>query len=195
MTHPTTPLRPCGSTDRCRTARKPAPQRAQRPAQRGISLMVSLVLLLVVTLVALGSLRGVAMQARLAGTSFDRSLAFQAAEAALREAERRAAASGVASVPGSGCSNGFCAQPTVTATPRWLDSAFTGWRDATAAAPAEAAAPQAIIEDMGDAPNWAGCEFEIPRQPNCSTRRFRISARSTADGRASVLVQSQMAAP
>ena len=61
--------------------------------------------------------------------------------------------------------------------------------------PSTAATPQAIVEDMGDAPNWTGCENEIPRQPNCSTRRFRVTARSTADGRATVLVQSQFAAP
>jgi hypothetical protein len=53
----------------------------------------------------------------------------------------------------------------------------------------------AVVEDMGDAPNWAGCENEIPRQPNCSTRRYRVTARSTADDRATVLLQSQYAAP
>ena len=77
----------------------------------------------------------------------------------------------------------------------WMDEAFAGWRTSTAAAPTDAATPVAIVEDMGDAPNRAGCENEIPRQPNCSTRRYRVSARSTADGRATVLVQSQVAAP
>ena len=46
-------------------------------AQRGISMMVSLVLLVVVTLIALGSMRGVVMQARMSGASHDRSLTFQ----------------------------------------------------------------------------------------------------------------------
>jgi type IV pilus assembly protein PilX len=63
------------------------------------------------------------------------------------------------------------------------------------AVPTDAATPSAIVEDMGDAPNWPGCENEIPRQPNCSTRRYRVTARSTAEGRATVLVQSQFAAP
>lgn len=168
---------------------------AGRRRQRGISLIVSLVLLVLVTVLALGSMRGVVLQARMSGTTHDRSLAFQAAEAALRDAERQAAALNAASFPASGCSNGLCATPAVTAAPRWTDDAFTGWRTSSVQAPSDAPVPQAITEDMGDAPNWLGCENEIPRQPNCDTRRFRISSRSTADGRASVIVQSQYAAP
>ena len=170
-------------------------RRSGHAPQRGISLIVSLVLLVVVTLIALGSMRGVVMQARMSGATHDRSLAFQAAEVALREAERRAATATPANTPANGCAAGFCATPALDAKPRWLDDDFAGWRAAVAAAPTEAPTPEAIVEDMGDAPNWPGCENEIPRQPNCSTRRYRISSRSTADGRASVLVQSQFAAP
>jgi type IV pilus assembly protein PilX len=131
----------------------------------------------------------------MSGTTTDRSLAFEAAEAALRDAERRAAAVSSGSFPVVGCTSGYCATPAATDAPRWLDDAFTGWQSSSVAAPTDAAAPTAIVEDMGDAPNWAGCESEIPRQTNCSTRRYRISARSTAEGRATVLVQSHFAAP
>jgi type IV pilus assembly protein PilX len=158
-------------------------------------MIVSLVLLVIVTLLALGSLRGVVLQTRMSGTTTDRSLAFAAAEAALRDAERRAAVVDTATFPAIGCADGLCATPAAADAPRWMDEAFAGWRTSTAAAPTDAATPVAIVEDMGDAPNWAGCENEIPRQPNCSTRRYRVSARSTADGRATVLVQSQFAAP
>jgi type IV pilus assembly protein PilX len=179
MTHPSI-LR------RCRSA---------RTQQRGISLMVSLVLLLIGTLVALGSLRGVGLQARMSGSTHDRSLAFQAAEASLREAERLAINATEASFPASGCSGGYCVTPSLANTPRWLDEAFTDWRTATVATPSDAPASEAIIENMGTAPNWLGCESEVPRQPNCSTQRYRVTSRSSADGRASVLVQSQFAAP
>jgi type IV pilus assembly protein PilX len=158
-------------------------------------MIVSLVLLVIVTLLALGSLRGVVLQTRMSGTTTDRSLAFEAAEAALRDAERHAALAGSSSFPTSGCSGGYCATPAATTAPRWLDDSFTGWQSSAAAVPTDAATPSVIVEDMGDAPNWPGCENEIPRQPNCSTRRYRVSARSTADGRATVLVQSQFAAP
>lgn len=166
-----------------------------RPRQQGVSMIVSLVLLVIVTLLALGSLRGVVLQARMSGTTTDRSLAFQAAEAALRDAERRAALVNSGSFPVNGCAAGYCATPAAANAPRWLDDAFTGWQASTVTVPTDAATPSAIVEDMGDAPNWPGCENEIPRQPNCSTRRYRVTARSTADGRATVLVQSQFAAP
>lgn len=165
------------------------------PDQRGVALIVSLVLLVIVTLLAIGSLRGVLLQTRMSGTTTDRSLAFQAAEAALRDAERSAATPGGPTFPSSGCGAGNCVMPVATAAPRWLDDSFTGWRTSAAQAPTAAPTPQVVVEDMGDAPNWAGCDNEIPRQPNCSTRRYRVSARSTADGRASVVLQSQVAAP
>jgi type IV pilus assembly protein PilX len=158
-------------------------------------MIVSLVLLVIVTLLALGSMRGVVMQTRMSGTTTDRSLAFEAAEAALRDAERRAALVNSGVFPVSGCSDGYCVTPAPADAPRWLDDSFTAWKVSAAAVPTEAATPSVITEDMGDAPNWAGCENEIPRQPNCSTRRYRVTARSTADGRATVLVQSQFAAP
>jgi type IV pilus assembly protein PilX len=164
-------------------------------AQRGISLIISLILLVIVTLLASGSMRGVVLQTRMSGNAHDRGLAFQAAEAALREAERRAATLSASSFPAADCTGGLCAQPALAATPRWLDDTFASWQASGAAVPAGAPEPQTIIEDMGDGPGWPLCENEVPRQANCSTRRFRVTARSTADGRASVLVQSQYAAP
>jgi len=164
-------------------------------SQRGVSIMVSLVLLVVVTLIALGSMRGVVMQARMSGASHDRSLSFQAAEAALREAEGRAALATGANIPAANCADGYCATPALTDTPRWQDDAFASWRVSTASAPSDAPAPEAIVEDMGTAPNWMGCDSQIPPLPNCVTQRFRVTARSTADGRATVVLQSQFAAP
>lgn len=171
------------------------PASASRSRQRGISLIVSLILMAVAALVALGSMRAVQLQTRMSGAAHDRSLAFQAAEAALREAEQRALAALPADFPATGCTSGFCAEAPLADTRRWLDDAFVDWRTATATAPADAPVPEAIVEDQGDGPNWMGCANEIPRQTNCMTRRYLITSRSTADGRATVLVQSQFAAP
>jgi type IV pilus assembly protein PilX len=55
--------------------------------QRGVVLVVSLIMLLVITLIAVGSTQGVVLEEKMAGNSSDRSLAFQAAESGLREAE------------------------------------------------------------------------------------------------------------
>ena len=161
--------------------------------QRGVSMMVSLVLLVVVTLIALGSMRGVVMQARMSGASHDRSLTFQAAEAALREAETRANA---AIIPAANCNDGFCATPAPNATPRWRDDAFAGWRLAAASAPANAPPPEAIVEYMGEGPAWPDCHLTGGGPPvGCLIPRYRVTARSTAEGRATVVLQSQYSPP
>lgn len=58
--------------------------------QRGIVLAVGLIFLLVLTVIGLTSIRTTALDEKMAGNARDRNLAFQAAEAALRDAERRA---------------------------------------------------------------------------------------------------------
>jgi type IV pilus assembly protein PilX len=177
------------------TTRRRASRATAAAAQRGVSMMVSLVLLVVVTLIALGSMRGVVMQARMSGASHDRSLTFQAAEAALREAEARAAVATAANIPAANCNDGFCVTPAANATPRWRDDAFAGWRLAAASAPANAPVPEAIVEFMGRAPNWTDCDNDPTTKldPTCLTDRYRVTARSTADGRATVVLQSQYA--
>lgn len=55
--------------------------------QRGAALIIVLLLLLVMTLLGLASLRSTLLEERMTGAMFDRSLAFQVAESALREGE------------------------------------------------------------------------------------------------------------
>ncbi|WP_024869838.1 pilus assembly PilX family protein [Pseudoxanthomonas suwonensis] len=55
--------------------------------QRGASLIIVLILLLVMTLLGLAVLRGTLLEERMSANMYDRSLAFQQAESALREAE------------------------------------------------------------------------------------------------------------
>lgn len=57
--------------------------------QRGVALVIALVLLIVVTLLGLASIRGTGLQEKMAANTYDREVAFQAAEAALRVAEAR----------------------------------------------------------------------------------------------------------
>lgn len=56
-------------------------------SQRGAVLLVGLVMLLLMTVVAMAAMRGSEMQELMAGNMRDRNLAFQSAEAGLREAE------------------------------------------------------------------------------------------------------------
>ena len=61
--------------------------RSQPRAQRGAIMVVSLLLLLVMTVLALTASQTTTLQERMAGNARDTDLAFQAAEAGLREAE------------------------------------------------------------------------------------------------------------
>ncbi|PAU66041.1 pilus assembly protein PilX [Pseudomonas sp. PIC25] len=55
--------------------------------QRGSALIISLVFLLLLTMIGVSSIQDSTLQERMAGNERDRNLAFQAAEAALREGE------------------------------------------------------------------------------------------------------------
>lgn len=60
---------------------------SMRSGQRGVALVVALVLLVVATLIGLAGVRGTNLQERMTANMYDRSLAFQRAESALRAAE------------------------------------------------------------------------------------------------------------
>lgn len=167
-----------------------------RPAH-GVALVIVLILLLVMTVLGVASIRGTVLEERMSGNMYDRSLAFQAAEAALREGELLINTPGAVVVPGAGCSNGVCAflAPVEGVPDRWLDPAFAGWRDAVTDVGTLASTPQFFIEDLGIGPNWVGCDQDIGSvAPNCLSQRFRVTARSAAADRAQVIVQSTVAA-
>ncbi|HSX95640.1 MAG TPA: pilus assembly protein [Hydrogenophaga sp.] len=157
--------------------------------QRGVVLVVALVLLAIMALVGLNAMRSVSLEERMTGHTYDRSVSFQAAEAALREAEAMVALN--KPVAGGACAAGVCPAPLSTATPRWLDPTFAGWQNAaTVTSGSVSLTPQYFVEYLG---NTFECE---PGSPSTSTdcKRYRITARSNAGAdRASVMVQSTYA--
>ena len=175
--------------------------------QRGAALMVVLILLLVMTLLALASLRGTLMEERMSASQFDRSIAFQAAEAALREAEEWAETK--PAPPGSGCSDGICAAPDpadATERERWRNAGFWddasgNWRQASDIdADGLAGAPRYIVEFMSaDIQDASSCttSIDVSLEANCSIKssRYRITVRSQEAGRAEVFLQSIYAVP
>lgn len=178
--------------------------RAHPGRQRGVALLVVLILLLVMTLLGLASLRGSLMEERMSAGLYDRSIGFQATEAALREAEALIAAGGL-TFPTSGCAAGLCALRTDLSSAdlaRWLDPA-TPWRNSTVTLAVDSdgdgtsitTTPQFVVEQMGEAPNWPGCDREIPINPSCVSPRFRVTARSNEANRAQVLLQSTVSTP
>ena len=197
-------------------SRMPSPGALPR-AQRGVALTIVLVLIVVMLLLALASMRGTLLEQYMSTSLTDRSLSFQAAEAALREAESVAAlkpstptAAGVACSTNdvACCTNGVCEAPIGT-TPRWLDT-DANWTamsaplsaSATAALGTLTAHPRYIIEVMVDgdfAIPGASCTTSGDLSPDaaCTGRenRYRITARSFANNRAEVILQSNIAVP
>jgi type IV pilus assembly protein PilX len=167
--------------------------------QRGIALIVVLILLVVMSLLAIVSLRGTLMEERMSANMMDRSLSFQAAEAALREGEALAATKPV--LPASGCNNGVCAIPDPAAVPRWQDA--TVWSNARTAVVdlgGTTARPRYFIELLDDdVPARGTCTTSDDISPDaaCSGKeqRYRVTARSEAAGRAQVMLQSHYAVP
>ncbi|MHB8949296.1 MAG: pilus assembly PilX family protein [Rhodoferax sp.] len=162
--------------------------------QKGAALVISLILLVIMTLIGLAGIRGITQQERMANHSYDRSLAFQATEAALREIELLVEAKKPTPATGSGCSvvDGLmrCSTPATADAPRWLDSAFASWTAATVVgAGATAVTPQYFVE-------YLGANFECQPGAGVATgivcKRYRITARSN-DGNGSrsyVMLQS-----
>lgn len=169
-----------------------------RGGERGAALVVVLILLLVMTLLGLASLRGAIMEERMAANMYDRSLGFQAAEAALREAETRLlqpATFAAFPTAANACNAGLCSMPVPAEgqLERADDPNFNGWVAATQVSDI-AGTPEYFVEYMGEAPGWALCDREIPRHPNCMRPRYRITARSAGpDGRAHVVLQTSFA--
>lgn len=172
--------------------------------QQGAALIVALIFLVVITLLGLSSIRTAVQEERMTSNYLDRNLAFQAAEAALRAGEAAAVAqyaAGNSGFPNNGiyndvdstciappaCTNGLCTNPDKDCTLRWDDPAFSGWVDVNLSLTSTVGGtPQYFVEYLG---NNHPCEPSKPTL-NLNCTRYRITARSTADGRAAVVLQS-----
>jgi type IV pilus assembly protein PilX len=166
-------------------------RRPSAGAQQGAALVTVLVLLLVMTLLGIVSLRSTLLEERMASNQRDRSLSFQAAEAALRAGELFVRLPHT--VPPSGCTEGVCGFPDTLAAPVWEDENV--WDAIPTAAVSIEGAPDAkfLVELLADEVPAQACPNSIdPDAPPCAgtERRYRITARSEAEGRATVMLQS-----
>jgi type IV pilus assembly protein PilX len=182
--------------------------RARRGAQRGVALVVALILLVVATLIGLASSRGTMLQERMSSNSYDRSLAFQRSEAALRAAEAAITADGnITNLNGVDCSAAGC--PAVPA------NAFNGtdanWRDVNATYDVNDSStpgmPQYHIQyvgtgrsenALGTSANADSTNYGTSSLPD-NVAYYRVTARSSdpADlgGRSIVVLQSTVRRP
>ena len=127
------------------------------PKQGGAALLVCLVILVLLTLMGLTTMKSALVQERMSGGSADKTLAFEAAEMALRDAERHVSASlssGSAFV--NGCSAGLCLPPAdgsvLAETVDWDGSLPATYGQATAAPALGGVArqPRYLIELLPD---------------------------------------------
>lgn len=125
--------------------------------QRGAALLVCLIILVLVTLIGLTTMKSSALQERMSGGNADKSLAFQAAEMALRDAERHIRLN-LTSVSGftAGCAAGLCLAPsngsTAADSVNWESGAVSSYGAGSGAAALSGLArqPKYIIELLSE---------------------------------------------
>jgi type IV pilus assembly protein PilX len=121
-----------------------------RSRQRGVALFISLVLLLVLTIIGVSAVQTTSLEERMARNSHDSVLAFQSAEAALREAENflQTNVNTTATFTPAG-NNGLWRAPDYGQTERWQQAGiWSGANSVVAATPVQNVAepPRYIIE-------------------------------------------------
>ena len=164
------------------------PRAAGHGRQQGAALIIALILLVIMTLLGLSSMRTITLEEKMSGQTYDRSVSFQATEAALREAEAWVAANKPTPAAGTACNaSGVCGRQTSGSDDLWVDSSST-WATATEVASSSiSVTPEYLIEYLG---NNFPCQPNDPSTNN-DCRRYRITARSNAgDDRANVMLQS-----
>jgi type IV pilus assembly protein PilX len=168
--------------------------------QSGAALLVALIMLLISTMVGLASIRGTTMNEKMSSNMYDRSLSYQAAEAALLAGEAAVLADPTIAIDCTVLNAECPPSPATTFT-----STTTGWTTVDAGFEVNDAllgsTPQFYVERMGvvggtdelglgesaNCSNYAGCD-EAP--PNAAS--FRITGRSgipATDGRSVVALQ------
>lgn len=181
---------------------------------RGATLIVALVLLIVVTLLGVASLRGVILQEKMAANQYDRSLAFQAAEAALRAGEAAALAQAQSAPPNSAfpshkypdddpdpnacnlqpcvAGTGLCGMPDPMCEAPWNQQPAANWATVSGSLGSLAGTPRYLVEYMG---------IGFPCNPGnpytaMTCKLYRVTAKSAPGAdRAEVTLQSMFTAP
>jgi type IV pilus assembly protein PilX len=176
-----------------------------RSRQRGVALAMAMILLIVITLVGIAAVSGTLGQQKMSGNFYDRQVAFQETEAAMRVAAL-AIQTATTSTPapagflncaassGNVCQSNPFTDPGVTATPTAVTTTQYQYGGLVAGQ------PQYFVQYMGN--------FQVPNPPVKQTSKgsygqtpapetadfYRITARSAdptaTTGRAYVILQS-----
>jgi type IV pilus assembly protein PilX len=125
--------------------------------QHGAALLVCLIILVLVTLIGITTMKSSALQEKMSGGNSDKTLAFQAAEMTLRDAERHIKLN-LTSVSGfaAGCAAGLCLAPSngtsAADTVNWESGAVSNYGAGSGAAALSGLArqPKYIIELLSE---------------------------------------------
>lgn len=175
--------------------------------QRGVSLVTTLLFMVAALLLGVSVMGINVMQERMVGNSRDRDLAFQAAEAALRDAELDIRANITADLPFTdSCDSGLCTAPSqrgsalaLRALPvekqagfDWSAAANTrryGQYTSVSSFPNVLAQPVYVVERLGTMAVPPGtCSSSIPPDPDCRRFAYRVTARATGARAETVVV-------
>lgn len=161
--------------------------------QRGISLLPVLLFLLIMAVLGLSALSSGVMEERMVGNAKDMNLAFQAAEAGLRDAESDIAVNiTTATAFTSACTNGLCTPPSTWAPPTSADiSRAVDWSNpalirgygaytSAAALPDVASQPVYVIERLPSLPITPGGSVGLGlAPPGAGGTAYRITVLAT----------------
>lgn len=163
-------------------------------SQRGAALIVVLMLLIIVTILGIASMRGAIMQERMAANVTTRSMAFQVAEAGLRQAEILAR-DATLNFPAAGCSAGRCADASWNVAGFWKDG-NTGYQSGAAVPVGQTSiVPKFVIENFGRTTvTGSGSSMCVDLSKPCfagaAQSVYRITSYAAAPNGAEVILQS-----
>lgn len=169
------------------TATRPFLPTAPGCRQRGLVLPMALILLVVLTLAGVGAARVNILQERMVAATYNRQLAFQAAEAALREGERFLQQALLPAFDGSG---GLYLAPLPGAPRVWDGWSASAWGSngiTYGGSLGEVAAqPVYIVEELARTPGSGGSLGS--GQPQPETVYYRVTARAVGGNPNSVVL-------
>lgn len=180
-----------------------------RRSQRGLSLVTTLLFMVAALMLGVSVLSVNVMQERVIGNTKDRDLAFQAAEAALRDAERDIAVNIFPETSfTASCTFGLCTPPSQRATPlsvpvhdpstgfAWSDNEVRryGQYTGTGSFPGlpAGAQPRYVIERVGSLGTPPGESAAIGVAPSAAGIGYRITARAVGARPETVVILQSM---
>jgi type IV pilus assembly protein PilX len=168
----------------------------------GFAMTTALIFLFALLWLGIASMKNNSMQERMVGNSKDENIAFQAAEAALRDAELDVSLNLLANLPFSAaCLNGLCLPASLqgNTTPvwesiSWSDSSVTrsyGQYTNATALPGVAIQPVYIVERLSSVDASAGESIGMGIRPTSVGQAYRITVLATgARAETKVMLQS-----